>query len=77
MISLVNEHLALVFACLSLEYLLPKVRDVSIGGTRTRNMYEHMQSKIGIHQEQVMDTGRGLYPGHAAVGAWADSEPDN
>ena len=40
-------------------------------------MYEHMQSKIGIHQEQVMDTGRGLYPGHAAVGAWADSEPDN
>ena len=77
MISLVNEHWALVFACLSLEYLLPKVRDVSIGGTRTRNMYEHMQSKIGIHQEQVMDTGRGLYPGHAAAGVWADSEPDN
>ena len=35
-------------------------------------MRENMQSKIGKHQEQVMDTDRGLYPGHAAVGAWAD-----
>ena len=38
---------------------------------------EHMQFKIGIQQMPVMDTDRGLYPGHAAVGAWADSEPDN
>jgi len=40
-------------------------------------MREHMQSKIGKHQEQVMDTGHGLHPGHAAAGVWADSEPDN